>query len=532
VRHEPAVDPLIAPPSWTALIGRIFSRLSHFWFIYTAIGVAGLGVLYGILFTSEANAELVVSIFVVVTMMLIIANNPLTGMLIWLAVTAFVETWINIPMEAGIPDLTFSRFITAFLVIFMLAKAATGEFQFRRMGLTEIGILLTTLGIATAASLSTRPTDVVQTALTLHFTPMVVFFFAKNLVRDEHALNKLFWALTLFGFAAAVYAIYEYSTGNILFLEKGISPDQLLVQYTDSLRLIRGLLGRSSNFARVLAATIPISFYLLFENKTATRKVALVGMLLVQAYGMFLTFNRTSWYTLLVALAILQFLYPRFRRAFVLIVLVAGVTLWATWDQVNESAVFEERVNSKVSTLEGREARWEAGYNMWQAEPIRGWGFGRYQQESGRFRTDGDHRNFLAIENDYLHILIGAGLIGFLPYAVFLLTPLLKSIGLFFRARAPDWSGFIKPETIVIYWCIMLSFLVGSYSQIQTQPIVKMIPFAVAGAVIGTHEHLLRKARSGVKTAAHSVRRARDSGWGIGTRSKERPVLDPGKSRS
>jgi hypothetical protein len=33
--------------------------------------------------------------------------------------------------------------------------------------------------------------------------------------------------------------------------------------------------------------------------------------------------------------------------------------------------------------------------------------------------------------------------------------------------------------------------LIGSYSQIQNEAIVKMLPFAVAGAVIGAHQHLL-----------------------------------------
>jgi O-antigen ligase len=175
----------------------------------------------------------------------------------------------------------------------------------------------------------------------------------------------------------------------------------------------------------------------------------------------------------------------------------------ATWDQVNDSAVVQERVNSKVSTLEGREGRWQAGYNMWRAQPIRGWGFDQYEKESGRFRTDGEPWNYNAVENDYLYIMVGSGLIGFLPYLIFLLAPLINSLRLYFRARAPDWSGYIKPETIGIYWVVIIGYAVGSYTQMQNVPIVKMLAFAIAGAVVGTHQYLLRR------TPEHSVQQLR-----------------------
>ena len=461
--------------------------------ILIGILIIGLGALLGYLFHSAATARLAIAILADSLLMLIIVNNPLNGLLVWLMFAPFIETWVNIPMGAGIPDLEFSRFTAAFLGIFMLARAAIGKFRFARISLTDVCIVATTIGIMVSAPLADNSNGVLQIAIAMHFMTLVTYFFAKNLVRSKDDLHKLLLAIVVFGSAAALYAIYEHSTGNILFLPEGESAAELNTAYSEHLRLLQGLLGRSSNFGRVLACTIPITFYLFFENKNVGRRILLVGMLVLQAYGIFLTYNRTSWYVLMIGLSILPIFYPQFRKVYLVIVLVAVVTLWATWAQVNESAVVQERVNSKVSTLEGREVRWQAGYNMWRAKSVRGWGFGRYEEESGRFRTDGERRNIRAIENDYLHILVGSGLIGFVPYLLFLLLPLLNSPRLFVRARAPDWSGFIKPETVAIYWAVILAFTIGSYTQIQTQPIVKMIPFALAGAVIGSHEHLLHR---------------------------------------
>jgi O-antigen ligase len=458
--------------------------------------VAGLGVSLGYLLSAPGTSELLISVLAILVFMLVIARRPLNGVLVWLILVSFIETWIKIPMGAGIPDLSFSRFTIAFLAVFMLARAAIGRFRFARIGVADVCIVAMTIGIMIAAPLSDDPTHVIQTAVSLHFTPLTIYFFAKNLVRNKSDLHRLFVTVVLFGFVLALYVIYQQTTGTILFLPKGESTRGLKLDYTESLRRVQGLLGGPGNFGRVLISTIPISFYLFFENRGITRKILLVGVMLVQAYGIFLTYNRTSWYALLLSLTVLQFLYPQFRRAYVVIVLVAAVALWASWGQVNESAVVTERINSKVSTLEKRESYWNAAYHMWLAKPIRGWGFGRYGQESGRFRTAGERTNLQQIENDYLYILVGSGLIGFLPYLLFLLVPLLNSVRLLFRARAPDWSGFIKPETIVVYWAVLISFAIGSYTQKQTKPIVKMIPFALAGAVVGSHAHVLRGSKA------------------------------------
>ncbi len=455
--------------------------------------VIGLGIGLGYLFTMPRDTiELTISVLVILALMVLCLRNPLNGLLALLFFIAFIETWVEIPMGAGIPDLSFSRFAIAFLAIIMLAQAATGRFQFAvPLGLTEICIVLSTLGIMSAATLIDKPTDTLQLAISRYFLPFSMYFFARNLVRNKEDLHKLLLVLLLFGFAVAIYAIYEQWTGNILFVSKDNADKFLQTKYTANLRLIRGLLGRSGNFGRVLITTIPVTFYLFFEYKGLTRKTLLVGALIIQFYALFLTYNRTSWYTLLISLSIIQFFYPQFRKLYFLMVFVSVLTLWATWDQLNQSDVVQERVNTRTEDYNGRTPRWNAAINMWEAKPIRGWGEGAFNRESGRFRTDGFHQNLIAIENDYLDILVQYGLVAFVPYFIFFITPLLNSIRLFFRARAPDWSGFITPEIITIYWCVIISFAIGSYTQEQTQAIVKMLPFALAGAIVGTHTHWL-----------------------------------------
>jgi O-antigen ligase len=459
-------------------------------FVLIGIIAVGLGVLFGYLINSPEAGELIISIVVILVVLVLILNKPLNGMLVWLFFMVFIEGWVNIPLGAGIPDLSFSRFMIAFLAIFMLARAAIGKFRFARIGLAEICILAAPIGIMVAAPRSVYPKGVIQTAISLHFTPLVMYFFAKNLVKNEKDLHKVFWTIAILGFVSGVYAAYEHATGNVLFVAKDKELGAL-VRSESGIRIIRGLWGSAGDLGRALAAAIPVTFYLFLERKrTDICKILLAGMLVFQFYGIYIAMVRAPWYALLLSLFIMQFFYPQFRKVFFVIALVAAIVLWATWDQVSESQA-AERINDQTSTLEGREARWQAGYNMWRVKPIQGWGFGWYGRESGRFRTDGSSRNLSAIENDYLYILVGSGLIGFLPYLIFLLAPLVNSLRLFFRARAPDWSGFIKPEILTIYWAVVLCLAITSYSAIHPRPYVKLMTFAVAGAVVGTHESLL-----------------------------------------
>ena len=130
---------------------------------------------------------------------------------------------------------------------------------------------------------------------------------------------------------------------------------------------------------------------------------------------------------------------------------------------------------------------------MWLEKPLRGWGQGRFGESSGRYRDDGSSQNVEAIESDYLLILVSAGLIGFLPYALFLLTTLWSSLRLFFRRKIIEQGGFLRPETIGLAWSVLACFLLSSFTAINSLPISRLLPFVLFGAIVGSHQYLLAK---------------------------------------
>jgi len=276
----------------------------------------------------------------------------------------------------------------------------------------------------------------------------------------------------------------------------------LLVRKDSGIRLIVGIWGSAGSMGRVLAMCLPVTLYLFLENNARPmRKLLLAGMLAIQAYSIVICMTRAPWISLLIALFVIQFFDKRFRRLFIIIAVVGAIILGLTWDRVTQSTV-AARINDDTSTYEGRQERWKTGLNMWLVRPIRGWGFGRFEREAWRFRAGESNVRLSAPENDYLVVVIGSGLLGLLPYLGMLLIPLWYGLRLIAKAKAhPDrfrgaprhkpGTGFVKVETVAVACAVIICYLVYSFSAANVIAGTKLILFALCGAVIGSHEHLL-----------------------------------------
>jgi hypothetical protein len=274
-----------------------------------ALLTLGLGAVMGWLFMlSQESLEVTISILVIALILILIVRKPLNGLLVWLFVMAFLEQWVEIPLGAGIPDLSFSRFIVIFLGIIMLARAAIGEFRFKPLSLADFCIIGTTIGILLATVMTMSAKRAILMTISIHTVPLVIYFLAKNLVRTREDLVKILMAIALFGFVAGAYAAFEKATGQVLFLPKDKFVEDLrLVRGESGIQLIRGLMGSSGTMGRILAFTIPVTFYIFLEYaKTFRFKALLSLMLFFQFWGIIAAMSRTPWYALLSALFVMQ----------------------------------------------------------------------------------------------------------------------------------------------------------------------------------------------------------------------------------
>lgn len=448
--------------------------------LYAALAVLlGLGLGWALMTPAQ---ETVASILLVGFCVVMALRHPLEGILLALALLPFENFfYLNIKLGESVPDINLSRLVIGLVFTLLLARAATGRLKLQALTVTDILMGLTLLGLGAAAVRGVAVVPAFQVLIDRYLVPYLIYFIAKNEVRERRELKKVLWVVAAIGLYNAVYGIYTQTTGQVLFAES----DQLqrITAYSENLRIMRGLLNEPHIFGLVFSLAIPIDFYLMIKARRLNRRVLAVMMLTLTFGALFLTYKRTAWIATIASFLVMQFFFPRFRRLFLVLSVAAAGLLWLYADEVNDSTVVTERVNSKVDTFSGRTELWDEAFTAWTKAPIEGYGRGQYLAQS---------RSGL-IESHYLDILVDAGLVGFVPFLLIFVQLLVNGLRLY-RARGP--VIFTDPDLVAVFLGIMVAYLVSLYTVVMNHPLPHQIFFLLAGAIVGSQEADLRPNRS------------------------------------
>jgi O-antigen ligase len=439
-----------------------------------------LGLLLGYSMFSIAR-DLIVSLTGVLVYLLTIAANPLSGMLLWAISYPFVEGPLDIALGSSIPDLTPTRFCFAFLSAIMLAQTAVGRRNFPRLYGAEVAALLFVLGMVLSAPSAADPVRAIQVIFDSYFIPVLAYFLTRNLVLERRSLDKLLDAFLIIGAYTAVYAIYEQLTGNILFVE--VKAGMSTGQYSEHIHVLTGLYGEADAFSVILGLMLPIAFHRFATAPTLGKRVLYAIVVAIMLGGELCTFKRAAWLGLVASLLVIQFFYPEVRRLF-LVLVVLFVAMWfIAGDQITESEV-GARATYKVDSANGRTERWAEAIELWKQEPLTGHGYKRFN----------DLSSFGAVENYYLHILVSAGLVAFLPFVTFISLIIKDSIAIF-RQSPRNSRLFVDRKVIAIFWGMLAVYLVVSFSNYMAVSISHVLAYSLMGAIVGSQGTLLERRR-------------------------------------
>jgi len=467
-------------------------------------GIILLGIVLGQLMLSPTK-DLIVSITAVLVYLAVIVTNPMNGLLLWVIAYPFTEFSVNIPLGAGIPDLSPTRLCIAFMATMLLAQAAIGKRRFPKVTKSDVAAMLFLIGISLSAGASVDPFMSFQMIIDSFLISIAGYFLAKNLVQNRRDVEKVMTALLIIGAYAGVYALYEQFTGNILFARVAkYAP----TQYSENIRILRGLFGDNDAFGSVFTTALPVGFYRFLETPRSWRKnwyAILVGLMLV---AMFYTYKRAAWVSMMASFLIMQAFYPKFRRVFWALAIVFSLVLVATWDQVSQSEVYTERVTKDWETGNGRTELAAAAIELWQEKPILGYGFMQFDKTLYGHST----------ENFYLHILVSGGLVGFLPFVVFLILVIKDSI-LIYRQVSNNSRLILDRKLVVVFWAILSAYLVKSLSLSRPANIVHYLLYLTVGAMIGSQGELIERNKEASATLAFQrpvVQRSEGMGYESG----------------
>ncbi|MDX1383736.1 MAG: O-antigen ligase family protein, partial [Thermoanaerobaculia bacterium] len=397
--------------------------------------------------------------------------------------------WIELPLGAGLPDVSFSRF--AFVVLVSLVALAGDRLRGpARLGGAEIVGCLAVACIVITVARSGSPLQTVQATATRFLLPVLAFYLARRLITTRSRLVALTVGMCLLGGAAGTYTLYEYRTGEVRFVpnERELTERDLARAGDPDMRRIRGVAGSTGSMGRLLATTLLATLFLALERwRYRSRALALLtGLIALQCIALLATLSRAAWLGLVVGVAVLLLTHPSGRRLVLPALLAAALFLGvAGASRLGGQAV--ARLTDEVSTPQGRVARWVTGVAMWRERPILGWGSGGFPRHSRQYLPDfeGRHSGYNAVESDYLELLVEGGLVALLPYALFLGLPLAQSLGLQRRIGAGKPVGWLETQDLSLYWSTLACFLVVTSTAATNQPLIRTLVFAVTGAVVG-----------------------------------------------
>ena len=452
----------------TASLGRLYDIREGI-FVTVAIGV-GILLAFGLCSPAQASTIAIAGISVYFATIMI---DPLKGLALWMVTQPVLGRYFNISLGAGIPDLSPTRLCIALIIVLLLARATINYRRLLPVSKFDALAFLFMMGMLQAGPRGLHGVSTLQGIFDLYWVPVLTYFAVKNLVTSRQSVHLVLYAVLLVALYSAVYAIYETTTGNVLFTSRVYK----YYFYVDSgLRILRGIWGGNVGFGRVFVMAIPILFYFYLKTTLSSQRFLLAICLALVFGGLYLTYKRIAWIAMVVVMFVMQLFYPRFRRLFIFLFIIVAIASALNWDRINTNTVYTDRINSQYSTQEGRTKGWEHALEFWSTRPLLGHGFRQYRNlaRAAGYRDQ-------AIESEYLDILVSAGLVGFLPYIGLLL--LMGYDGLqIYRGRVTD--SLADRDLAAVFLGTLTGYAVTLSTSIVTNLLIHPLLFAVAGAVI------------------------------------------------
>jgi O-antigen ligase len=247
----------------------------------------------------------------------------------------------------------------------------------------------------------------------------LICFLVMQCLRKTSQVNFLAYAATIYGFALAVFAIFQSVSSN----------GQLYWSVTPSSGgWIYGPYVNHNHYAGLMEMLVPIPLVAALTHLVQKQKRMLaLGAAAIMASTIFLSGSRGGMIAFLVQMAILGiFLIKRkksrklaFALAGFLVVLV-GLAIWLGGSELG-NRVISIRSESNTEISGGtRLAIVRDSWKMWTTRPVMGWGLGNFPEVYPQYRSFYTNLFVNQAHNDYVQLLVEMGSLGFVVMLWFL----------------------------------------------------------------------------------------------------------------
>ena len=409
--------------------------------------------------------------------------SPRHAFFLWLATAPFARfVYLNVELGRGIPNLTLTRIMTGVLAVLILAQAATGHRKLARLTWADLFLILFAFGGVISVPASVNPLKgTITSFFDLVLVPIAVYFLARNLIATRRDLKSVMIVLMIVGSYLSFLATREQLTGDVWFY-----PENRSITYTRSIRRVVGLLGNPAFIAIIIDMALPWTWYLFFNGKQR-RPLYLAAIGLMMA-GVFFCMNRSAWAGMLIAYVAMAMFMKRFRRVFLIMLVVAAIVGSIYWAFIVSSAAVQERLTAGAP-VEYRLETWDIALKIVKDHPLLGIGYDSFFHYYKRYANWNVYlRAVPTPHNTYLWIMLMGGVVALVPFLAFLLAVALSALTLYFGSTkaggdsdcAELTAAFLASMAAIWASAFVMDVLSGYYNT--------MITFLIIGAFWGVME--------------------------------------------
>lgn len=244
-----------------------------------------------------------------------------------------------------------------------------------------------------------------------------------------------------------------YWVEALLFPSSALGPSRGLLPYT-----LSGVLPiMNGNAVAFMSAVLAFAAWCRLLKRGGSARIIWLVVLISALSMLILAQSRTSLIGLAVALGVQLYFDRRYGLLVIIAALVALVTATTQLLTVTEAYVVRGQSPELFSSLSGRTQAWKAAWTLFEEAPIVGHGFAAAARAEILGTTGAS-----TLHGAVFDVLVGVGLLGFVPWAAAILWTSLRLLRLGFSARTHGTEGNLDRGAVAEMLGLLALILVRS----------------------------------------------------------------------
>lgn len=417
-------------------------------------------------------------------------------LIVWLLSLLFI-LFSKFSLGIDMPNISLDRTIWSLMVIYYIfcflvprqvsiPNRVTEIFMFILCGLAVFSVIR-----MKGISFSREILDTYSLLFNIYIVPFSVFLIAKDLIKEEERIRKLFIFLSVVLLYISITAIFENFKLTAFVFPKDIMNPGMGIHFGRA----RGPFLQAAINGTVLGMLSVINLYMAI-NTRLPYKIFFIIISFISPVAILFTYTRAAWLAILLSFMFMLVIDRRFRKYIGILILLALIILIPLHSKIVDIDTLASRSYS-MGPIYDRINLYHTYMAMFMDRPIMGFGFANFNRYSHEYfskeRNAPYNIDIPEIHDTFSGTLVELGALGLIVFLSVLMSIFWMSIRLF---RGLKEEGFLGKGFVVAFWGIALVYILNAFFiDMKNHQFQNVIFYLVAGIVAGLYQREIKDER-------------------------------------